>query len=166
MTYLQRMTYLRRAWFIVALIAAASSQATSLPARYYQLMEAGCASVEKHLDELPNADLKAIEKAPERHTGSSLEISWAHFGYAILSPAILYAKPHPANPRYHDPKMLALAIHIGDLLAGADERDEFEPRLDSDWDTYTWLEAYGRGAQEALATGDCAQRRAAGGRCD
>src|SRR5277367_6046707 len=142
MTYLQRMTYLRLECFLVPLIAAASSQAAPLPARYYQLMEAGCASVEKHLDELPNADLKAIEKAPEQHTGSSLEISWAHFGYAILPPAILYAKRHPANSRYHDPKMLALAIRIGDLLATADEKDEFEPRLDSDWDTYTWVEAY------------------------
>ena len=49
---------------------------------------------------------------------------------------------HPANRRYHDPKLLALAIRIGDLLAAADEKDEFEPRLDSDWDAYTWLEAY------------------------
>ena len=116
--------------------------AAELPARYYRLMEAGCASVQKHLDELPNADLKAVERAAEPHTGSSLEISWAHFGYAILPPAVLYAKQHPANQRYHDPKMLALAIRIGDLLAAADEKDEFEPRLDSDWDTYTWLEAY------------------------
>ena len=38
--------------------------------------------------------------------------------------------------------MLALAIRIGDLLAAADEKGEFEPRLDSDWDAYTWLEAY------------------------
>jgi hypothetical protein len=117
-------------------------RAAELPARYYRLMEAGCASVEKHLDEHPNADLKAIEDPRQPHTGSSLEISWAHFGYAILPPAILYAKEHPANPRYHDPKMLALAIRIGDLLAAADEKNEFEPRLDSDWDTYTWLEAY------------------------
>ena len=68
--------------------------AAELPARYYRLMEAGCASVQKHLDELPNADLKAVERAAEPHTGSSLEISWAHFGYAILPPAVLYAKQH------------------------------------------------------------------------
>ncbi|HLK19620.1 MAG TPA: hypothetical protein VKT81_11710 [Bryobacteraceae bacterium] len=141
MTFLQRMTYLRRACYL-ALLIPVSSEAASLPSRYYQLMEAGCASVEKHLNELPNADLKTIEQAPEHHTGSSLEISWAHFGYSILPPALLYAKRHPANARYHDPKMLALAIRIGDLLAAADEKDEFEPRLDSDWDTYTWLEAY------------------------
>ncbi len=141
MTYLQRTTYLHRLLWIATLIAG-GAQAAALPARYYQLMEAGCADVQKHLDELPNADLKTIEKAPEHHSGSSLELSWAHFGYAILPPAVLYAKQHPANPRYHDPKMLALAIRIGDLLADADEKDEFEPRLDSDWDTYTWLEAY------------------------
>ena len=74
--------------------------------------------------------------------GSSLEITWAHFGYAILPPAVLYAKRHPANTRYHDPKMLALALRIGDLLAAADEKGDFEPRLDSDWDAYTWLESY------------------------
>src|ERR1017187_1847861 len=123
-------------------LTAGWAPAAELPARYYRLMVAGCASIEKHLDEQPTPDLKTIERAGERHTGSSLEISWAHFGYAILPPAVLYAKQHPANPRYHDPKMLALAIRIGDLLAAADEKDEFEPRLDSDWDTYMWLEAY------------------------
>src|ERR1017187_7033405 len=123
-------------------MTAACASAAELPAHYYKLMESGCASIEKHLDEQPNADLKTIERPVERHTGSSLEIPWAHFGYAILPPAVLYAKQHPANPRYHDPKMLALAIRIGDLLADADEKGEFEPRLDSDWDAYIWLEAY------------------------
>ena len=113
----------------------------TLPASYYRLMEAGCASIEQRLDQLPNADLKMVEQG-RPHSGSSLEIVWAHFGYAILPPAVLYAKQHPANPRYHDPKMLALALRIGDLLADADEKGIFEPRLDSDWDTYTWLEAY------------------------
>lgn len=116
--------------------------AAELPAAYYQLMETGCAAVEKHLDEQPNADLIAIEHTQERHAGSSLEINWAHFGYAVLPPAVLYAKEHPANRRFHDPHMLALALRVGDLLAGADEKGIFEPRLDSDWDTYMWLEAY------------------------
>jgi hypothetical protein len=122
-------------------LAAALASAAELPAQYYRLMEAGCARVEQHLDARPGAGLKAVE-AHERHAGSSLEIPWTHFGYAILPPAVLYAKQHPANRRYHDPKMLALAERIGDLLAAADEKGEFEPRLDSDWDTYTWLEAY------------------------
>jgi hypothetical protein len=38
--------------------------------------------------------------------------------------------------------MLALTIRIGDLLAAENERGKFHDRLDSDWDTYTWLEAY------------------------
>ena len=38
--------------------------------------------------------------------------------------------------------MLALALRIGDLLADENERGKFTPRLDSDWDTYIWLEAY------------------------
>jgi hypothetical protein len=122
-------------------LAASLASAAELPARYYRLMEDGCAAVEKHLDAQPGADLKKIE-AHAPHAGSSLEIRWTHFGYAILPPAVLYAKEHPANRRYHNPKMLALAERIGDLLAAADEKGEYEPLLDSDWDTYTWLEAY------------------------
>ena len=87
-------------------------------------MEAGCASVEKHLDEQPDADLSALEQRREARAVSSLEINWAHFGYAILPPAVLYAKQHPANRRYHDPHMLALALRIGDLLATADEKGD------------------------------------------
>lgn len=139
------MTYLQR-WLLssilLALVTARGTPAAELPAHYYRLMETGCASIEKHLTEHPGADLKTIELTPEPSAGSSLERLWVHFGYAILPPALLYAKQHPANRRYHDPKMLALAIRVGDLLAAADEKDEFEPRLDSDWDTYTWIEAY------------------------
>ena len=72
-------------------LATLPMQAAELPARYYRLMEAGCAGIQKHLDELPNADLKTVEKDPESHTGSSLEKPWAHFGYAILPPAVLYS---------------------------------------------------------------------------
>ena len=134
------MTAVLRA-FVPLCLAARLALPAALPARYYRLMEDGCISIEKHLDEQPNSDLKTLEQA-RPHAGSSLEIVWAHFGYAILPPAVLYAKQHPENRRYHDPKMLALALRIGDLLAAADEQGIFEPRLDSDWDTYTWLEAY------------------------
>ncbi len=112
-----------------------------LPGRYYQILETGCARIEKHLDAHPGADLKALE-AHDPHSGSTLEIPWTHFGYTILPPALLYAKQHPANKRYHDRKLLALAMRIGDILADADEKGIYEPRLDSDWDTYTWLEVY------------------------
>ncbi len=139
------MTKILRAALIGAGLVAMSGapvSAAALPLQYYRLMEAGCAKIQQHLDAHPGADLKTIEQDPEHHAGSSLEIAWRHFGYAILPPAVLYAKQHPANLRYHDPRMLALAIRVGDLMADADEKDEFEPRLDSDWDTYTWLEAY------------------------
>ena len=66
----------------------------ALPAGYYRLMEDGCINIEKHLDEQSNADLKMLEQA-RPHAGTSLEIAWAHFGYAILPPAVLYAKQHP-----------------------------------------------------------------------
>lgn len=134
------MTAVLRAAVLLS-FAAPSALPAALPGRYYRLMEDGCASIEKHLDAHPDADLKTLEQA-RPHTGSSLEIVWAHFGYAILPPAVLYAKQHPENRRYHDPRVLALALRIGDLLAAADEQGIFEPRLDSDWDTYTWLEAY------------------------
>jgi hypothetical protein len=103
-----------------------------LPAGYFRLMEAGAQRVEARLNAEPEADLAALERQPD----------WRHFGYAILAPAVLYAKQHPANRRYGDPALRALAIRIGDLLASEDEKGKFEPRLDSDWDAYTWMEAY------------------------
>jgi hypothetical protein len=106
--------------------------ASYLPARYFHLMEAGVARVESRLNAEPNADLAALETQSD----------WKHFPYAILAPAVLYAKNHPDNSHYHDPKMLALAIRIGDLLASESEKGTYEPRLDSDWDTGLWLEAY------------------------
>ncbi len=109
-----------------------SRAAGVLPARYFELLEAGAAQVEKRLVAEPTADLQALETKPE----------WHHFPYAILAPAVLYAERHPDNRRYHDPRMLALALKIGDLLASENEKSRFEPRLDSDWDTYMWLEAY------------------------
>ena len=103
-----------------------SLQAVSLPGGYYRLMEAGADKVESRLNAQPGADLKALES----QSGSR------HFPYAILAPAVLYAKQHRDNPRHHDPKMLTLALRIGDLLASEDEKGTFEPRGDSDWDTY------------------------------
>ena len=111
---------------------AAAGAAGELPAAYFRLLEAGSAKVEQRLNETPNADLKALEA----------QAGWRHFPYAIHAPAVLYAKKHPANARYRDAKMLSLALRIGDLLASENEKGVYEPRLDSDWDTYMWLEAY------------------------
>src|SRR5438552_692841 len=111
---------------------ALSAWSAELPERYFQLIEAGSKQVEARLTADANADLEKLEQTA----------GWKHFGYSVLGPAVLYAKQHPANRHYHDAKMLALAIRIGDLLASENEKGKFTPRLDSDWDTYTWLEAY------------------------
>jgi hypothetical protein len=106
--------------------------AAELPARYFRLLEAGSTKVAARLDADRGVDLKAIEA----------QADWRHFPYAILAPAVLFTKKHSDNSRYRDPNMRELAIRIGDLLAQESERGSYEPRLDSDWDTYMWLEAY------------------------
>lgn len=88
--------------------------------------------MEARLAAEPGATLESLEKTP----------GWKHFGHSILAPAVLFAKRDPANSQYHDDRMLALAIRIGELLASESEKGTFALRLDSDWDTYTWLEAY------------------------
>ncbi len=108
------------------------SSAPDLPGAYFRLLEAGAAQVAQRLAAEPGADLAALEARPD----------WRHFPYAILAPTVLYAKRHQDNRRYQDPAMLALATTIGDLLASENEKGKYEPRLDSDWDTYMWLEAY------------------------
>jgi len=110
----------------------AGATAETLPGAYFRVMEKSVAKVQERLDREPSADLRSLEARP----------GWLHFPYAILAPAVLYAKKHPQNTRYHDPQVRAQAIRIGDLLARASEDGTFEPRLDSDWDTYMWLEAY------------------------
>jgi hypothetical protein len=103
-----------------------------LPAAYFRLLEAGVEKVQQRMDSIPEVSLKALEAQSE----------WRHFPYAILAPAVLYAKRHQHNLRFGDRGMLALAIRIGDLLASENEKGAFEPRLDSDWDAYMWLETY------------------------
>jgi hypothetical protein len=115
-----------------AVAFAGLAAAEPLPAAYFRLMEAGAKQAQARLDAMPSAGLAELEK----------DSRWRHFPYAILALAVLYAKRHPANPRYHDAGMLALAVRVGDLLAAEDEKGAFEPRLDSDWDTYMWLETY------------------------
>jgi hypothetical protein len=117
---------------VVLLISPASVFGISLPAGYFRLMEAGCVQVEEALSAEPQPDLAALETRPD----------WRHFPQAILAPAVLYAQKHSDNHHYHDPKMLALATRIGDLLALESGKGSYEPRLDSDWDTGLWLEAY------------------------
>ena len=61
--------------------------------------------VEGRLNAEPNATLETLEALP----------GWTHFPYSILASAVLYSKKDPANPGYHDPKMLALTLRIGDF---------------------------------------------------
>lgn len=113
------------------LLCAPRSSGASLPGAYFERMAKSVAFVQEKLD-ANGPNLRALEAGG----------GGTHFPYAILSPAVLYAKKHSANPDYGNPKMLAQAIVIGDLLAAASEERFFETRLDSDWDTYMWLEAY------------------------
>src|SRR5437879_955846 len=94
-----------------------------LPGRYFRLLEAGAAQVEQQLSTQPAADLKALEARSD---------GWRLFPHTILVAAVLYGKQDAANHRYHDPKMLALALKIGDLLAVESERGTFQARLNSD----------------------------------
>jgi hypothetical protein len=108
------------------------SAQVKLPDQYFRILEGGMLRIEKRLAEVPDLSLTIIESSP----------GWRHFPSSILIPAVLYAKKDSANPHYHDAKMLAMAIRIGDILAGEDQKGHFTPRQDSDWDTYMWLEAY------------------------
>jgi hypothetical protein len=124
---------LRTGVFSAVLYAQAGvAHATQLPQRYFALMEAGARQVEARLTANPNATLESLESTPQ----------WRHFGYSILASTVLYSMSHQANAHYRDPAMLALTVRIGDLLAAENEKGTFTPRLDSDWDSYTWLEAY------------------------
>ena len=126
---------LRLFFFVVSVALGVRSSPAQLPAQYYRLLASGATQIENRLDAESAPDLQALETQEGRR-------QWTHFPFAILVPAVLYAKQHPANPHYHDPRMLRLAIRIGDLLAQENEKGRFTPRLDSDWDTHMWLEAY------------------------
>ena len=120
---------------LLLFVSAGSAQvgsAPSLPGAYFPLLAAGSDEVAQTLASDAEPTLAKLDARP----------GYRHFGYAILPPAVLYAKPHPRNRRYKNPRMLALAIRIGDLLASETEKGLYQERQDSDWDTYTWLEAY------------------------
>ena len=127
---------------VVFYLAIGCAAAESLPGTYFKLLEAGSDMVEKRLNEQPGAGLKELEMSGPQGRGLPWTPGWRHFPYAILAPAVLYTKRHIDNPHYQDPKMLKLALRLGDLFASEDEKGLYEPRGDSDWDTYIWLEAY------------------------
>jgi hypothetical protein len=106
-----------------ALWAGALHAASALPARYFQMLDAGMALAEKQL-------------------ASGGEPADRHFTHHLLAAAVLYSKQHPANARYHDAKALELAERIGDMAAADNEKGLFTTRLDHHRDLYMWLEGY------------------------
>ena len=117
---------------VAALAAPGSVRCSQLPAQYYRLLESGVAQVAKEMDTQPAPTFETLTAHP----------GWKRFAQSIMAPAVLYAKQHPANTHYRDPKMLALAIRIGDMLATQCERPHSEECFEEEWDAHMWLEAY------------------------
>ena len=109
-----------------------NSTVVELPARYFQLLEAGIARVQERFRSDQNVTLALLESEP----------GWTHFPNAILMPAVLYTKSHPLNKRFGDASLLTLAEDIGDMLVTEYDKGNYTARGDNDWDTYMWLEAY------------------------
>ena len=128
--------------FVCAVIAAvfqinaqtqhATLGAANLPARYFQLLEAGSQRVKEKMDAEPGATIASLEGGATH----------GHFPHAVLLPAVLYTKQHPANKHYNDNNFLLLALRIGDFLAAEYDKGHYTSRGDTDWDTYMWLEAH------------------------
>jgi len=100
--------------------------APTLPERYFAILEAAIASLEAA--RVPAAP----EARPQGH----------YYPGALMVATVLFAKQHAANARFGDPKMLALAIKLGDLLAAEHEAGIYRRRRDHHRDTYMWLEAF------------------------
>jgi len=88
--------------------------AVELPGHYFKLME---------------AELKSVD-------GSKSNPG------AMFAAAVLYAKPHSANPSHGDKNKLALALKLGDLLADACTQDKNENKQDYEWEIHFWLDSY------------------------
>src|SRR5207245_1517865 len=88
-------------------ILAAQSTESALPGRYFRLLEAGSDQVAARLSAQPSPELKTLETGGHR---------WHLFPHTILVAAVLYTAHDPSNRRYHESKMLDLALKIGDLL--------------------------------------------------
>ena len=113
-------------------LLAGGLSAARLPDRYFELIGAAMADVQSRLAAEPAAGLAKLETNP----------GWRHFPSAILMASVLHAKSHRANRHYQDPKVLATALAIGDLLAAEQEQKRFEAALDRHRDAYMWVEAF------------------------
>jgi hypothetical protein len=117
---------------MLTLAAPIKTASKELPAQYFRLLGAGTVQVAEQMDAQPATNLEMLETRP----------GWKHFPQSILAASVLYAKQHSANSHYRDPKMLDLAIRIGDLLASECEKGHSETCFEDEWDPYMWLEAY------------------------
>jgi dienelactone hydrolase len=104
-----------------------ATPAAELPGRYFRLMQAELAPLEKRL-----------EAEPARDT----QLDARHYPGVLLAEAVLYTKQHPDNPSFKQNNRLARARQIGDLLASDNEKGRFKEILNHPWGTYLWLEAY------------------------
>jgi hypothetical protein len=92
-------------------------------------LRAGCAELPARYFELLRAELAGVD-----HSKSNPG--------AMFAAAVLYAKKHAANPSCGDASKLQLALTLGDLLAGAAEKDQAENKQDYEWEIHFWLDTY------------------------
>jgi hypothetical protein len=59
---------------------------------------------------------------------------------AMLAAAVLYAKPHAANPCSGEKSKLELALGLGDLFAIQSEADSAANKQDYEWEIHFWLD--------------------------
>lgn len=88
-----------------------------LPGDYFKLMA---------------SELKSVQPAPDVRSPE---------GY-LLAAAVLYTRPHPANPGHGDERLLDLALRFGDVAAAQSEGDDSQNRQDYEWTIHFWLDAY------------------------
>jgi len=118
---------------VLTVLFARETQAMELPGAYFRLMEVGIKPIQETLGQQTLQDLGTLESGDRRHR---------LFPHLILVAAVLYCKQDPSNHSYQNPELLSLALKIGDLLSAENERGSYEPRLNSDRDSYMWLESY------------------------
>ena len=78
------------------------------------------------------AELESIESASDLPDSPGV----------MLAATVLYAKQHPANPRFGDKKLFELARQLGDRVASKSDQDPAENRQDYEWEIHLWLDAY------------------------
>ena len=116
--------------FVLSIIGCAAPLST-VPERYYRLMESGLPTVEKELEGAPNATREELERTHR------LE----NFPDSILAAAILYTSNHPSNHSRGNQRWLFLAQKLGDLLVSDSEQGPPRERIDHR-ELYLWLETY------------------------